>query len=167
MEPSFLIIAGIIAISGMAAIMLPQQIHCGLCAALCFLGTGALYLYLDAEFIGLIQLMVYVGAVAVLILFTILLTRPMPEPGDEPPVKRVSFWSGALAGIAVAIVLGSLFLMMPAPEPLKEVPLLKIEALGVALTTTQVVPLMVVALLLTSALIGAVIIASPEQEDKS
>ena len=130
MEPSFLIIAGIIAISGMAAIMLPQQIHCGLCAALCFLGTGALYLYLDAEFIGLIQLMVYVGAVMLILLPPSSTAGATAETRRSAIVKRVSFWSGALAGIAVAIVLGSLFLMMPpTPEPLKEVPLLKIEAL--------------------------------------
>jgi NADH:ubiquinone oxidoreductase subunit 6 (subunit J) len=46
-----------------------------------FWPRACFYLYLNAEFLGLVQLMVYVGAVAVLILFTVLLTRPRDRSG--------------------------------------------------------------------------------------
>ena len=166
MDIPFLLIALVIAASALATISLPQVIHCGLCGALCFLATGALYLYLDAEFIGLVQLMVYVGAVAVLILFTILLTRPVRDPGEPPPTRRIPFWSGLLAGLSVTLVLGSLIVRSAAPVT-AAAPVLKLDALGLSLATTQVVPLMVIALLLTSALIGAVVIAAPHTEDPS
>jgi NADH-quinone oxidoreductase subunit J len=163
MSAPFLIIAVLILVSALAAVLLPRPIHCGLCAAFSFLATGALFLYLDAAFIGLIQLIVYVGAVAVLILFTILLTRPQPEPGEPPPVLRKSFAGGALAALAAVslmIVATAFFKPVAAPEA-AATPVLPIEKIGVSLVTDQVVALILVGLLLSSALIGAIILAAP------
>ena len=163
MSASFLIIAFLILASALAAVLLPRPIHCGLCAAFSFLATGALFLYLDAAFIGLIQLIVYVGAVAVLILFTILLTRPLPEPGEPPPLLRPSFTGGALAALAaVSLMVVSAIAFKPAPAPGAEAtPSISLEKLGISLVTDQVVALLLVGLLLSATLIGAIILAAP------
>ena len=162
MSIPFLIIAAVIALSAVGAVALPRPVHCGLCAALSFLATGVMFLYLDAEFLGLVQLIVYVGAVAVLILFTILLTRPLPEPGEPPPVLRPTFAGGALAALsAIALMVVAAVLYRPpaaAPGPAA----LSVEEIGVELVTGQVVALLVTGLLLSAALIGAVILAAPE-----
>ncbi len=50
-------------------------VHCALALAVAFAGIGTIYLNLGAQFLGLAQLLVYVGAIAVLIVFVILLTR--------------------------------------------------------------------------------------------
>jgi NADH:ubiquinone oxidoreductase subunit 6 (subunit J) len=168
MSASFLIIAVLILASALAAVLLPRPIHCGLCAAFSFLATGALFLYLDAAFIGLIQLIVYVGAVAVLILFTILLTRPQPEPGEPPPMLRPSFAGGALAALAaVSLMIVAAVFFKPAAAPeTAATPVLALEKIGVALVTDQVIALLLVGLLLSAALIGAVILAAPETPEE-
>lgn len=168
MSAPFLIIALVIALSAVGAVALPRAIHCGLCAALSFLATGVMFLYLNALFIGLVQLVVYVGAVAVLILFTILLTRPQPEPGEPPPVLRPSFAAGALAALAATVLMvGAAMFFRPDPAALATAaakPVLSVEAIGVQLVTDQVVALLLVGLLLSAALIGAVILAAPESD---
>lgn len=167
MSAPFLIIAVLILASALAAVLLPRPIHCGLCAAFSFLATGALFLYLDAAFIGLIQLIVYVGAVAVLILFTILLTRPLPDPGDPPPLLRPTFAGGALAALAATslMVLAAVFFKPPPAEAAAATPALSLHAIGVSLVTDQVIALLLVGLLLSATLIGAIILAAPEPKE--
>src|SRR6266498_3654301 len=72
---AFLVIA-IITLSGaLAAATLRKLIHAALSLVIAFVGVAAYFFLLGAEFVGLVQVFVYVGAVAVLIVFTILLTR--------------------------------------------------------------------------------------------
>src|SRR6185437_4869787 len=90
---AFLIIA-IITLSGaLAAATLRKLIHAALCLVLAFVVLAASFFLLGAEFVGLIQVFVYVGAVAVLIVFTILLTRR--EVGGSPGVN----WGGAIVAL--------------------------------------------------------------------
>src|SRR5256714_14936859 len=92
---AFLVIA-IITLSGaLAAATLPKLIHAALCLVIAFVGIAAFFFLLGAEFVGLIQVFVYIGAVAVLIVFTILLTR---RDAAEP--ERFN-WSGVVVAVAV------------------------------------------------------------------
>src|ERR1700748_2571845 len=75
MNAWFVVLAGITIVGAAAAMMLRSLVHCALALAVAFAGIGTLYLYLGAQFLGLAQLLVYVGAIAVLIVFVILLTR--------------------------------------------------------------------------------------------
>ena len=79
-EAPFLILAGVTFAGACAAMMLRGLVHCALALAVTFAGIGALYLNLGAQFLGLAQLLVYVGAIAVLIVFVILLTRGERQP---------------------------------------------------------------------------------------
>ena len=74
MSATFLILAAITLAGACAAMMLRGLVHCALAVAIAFAGLGTLYLNLGAQFLGLAQLLVYVGAIAVLIVFVILLT---------------------------------------------------------------------------------------------
>src|SRR5690348_18092351 len=92
---AFVIIA-IITLSGaLAAATLPRLIHAALCLVIVFVGVAAYFFLLGAEFVGLVQIFVYIGAVAVLIVFTILLTR-RDTIGD-----RGINWSGVVVALAV------------------------------------------------------------------
>src|SRR5213595_2673164 len=87
---------GIITLSGaLAAAMLPKLIHAALSLVIVFVGIAAYFFSLGAEFVGLVQVFVYIGAVAVLIVFTILLTRR--DVGKD----RGTNWSGVLIALAV------------------------------------------------------------------
>lgn len=63
--------------AGVAAMAMRHLVHCALCLALSLAGLAALYLRLHAEFVGFAQVLVYVGAVAILIVFAVFLTRGM------------------------------------------------------------------------------------------
>ena len=91
----FIFIAILTLAAALAAATLPKLVHAALSFALSFVGVALFYFLLGAEFVGLVQVFVYVGAVAVLIVFTILLTRRGAE-------KEHGFhWSGALIALAV------------------------------------------------------------------
>ena len=74
-----------------AAMALRQLVHCALCAAAAFAGLALIYLQLDAEFVGFAQLLVYVGAIAILIVFAVLLTRGDEVRPGEPLVEFVGY----------------------------------------------------------------------------
>src|SRR6185312_548996 len=98
----FAIIAALTIAAAVAAMSLRNLVHCALALALTFAGIAATYLRLGAQFVGFTQLLVYVGAVAILVVFAILLTR-----GSEPQQSVVS--SGWFAGVLVTVaVLGVL-----------------------------------------------------------
>jgi len=162
MPATFYILAVLVVVSAVAAISLRNLVHCAMALALAFVGLAALYLQLDAQFVGLAQILVYVGAVAILIVFAILLTRS----GDtlERVRPSVSWLVGvAIAGLvfgAMAICLLSTQLIRAAPSKAPEV---IVRDLGEELLGRYVLPLEVIALLLTSALIGAALIALPEK----
>ena len=80
----FAIIAVLTLASAVAAMSLRNLVHCALALTVTFAGLAALYLQLDAQFVGFAQILVYVGAVAILIVFAILLTR-----SGEPPRQSV------------------------------------------------------------------------------
>src|SRR6185369_16035686 len=103
MTASFDII-GLLTIAGATAAMsLRNLVHCALALTVAFAGLAAAYLQLDAQFVGFAQVLVYVGAVAILIVFAILLTRG----GDPAPSS--AFSTSWLAGVAVVVaVLGVL-----------------------------------------------------------
>src|SRR5437762_7129250 len=120
MSAAAFIIIAIFTLSGaLAAACLRKLIHAALCLVLAFLGVAAFYFLLGAEFVGLVQVFVYVGAVAVLIVFTILLTR------REQESARAFNWSGVVVAIAVfggllwaILKTRSLSLAAPEIEPL-------------------------------------------------
>jgi NADH-quinone oxidoreductase subunit J len=165
MTAPFAIIAVLTLASAVAAMSLRNLVHCVLMLMVTFAGLAALYLGLGAQFVGFAQVLIYIGAVAILIVFAILLTR-----GSEPPRESI-FSATWVVGVAVAaIVFGVLSAMIlssrAVTRELRPDPLLSVRDIGEQLMTKYVLPLEVVGLLLTAALIGAVIIAMHEQEGK-
>jgi NADH-quinone oxidoreductase subunit J len=164
MTPTFAILSIMTIVSAVAAMSLRNLVHCALALVVTFVGLAALYLQLGAQFVGLAQILVYVGAVTILIVFAILLTR-----GGEPAQQSVlspSWISGIGVAVAVISVLvwainHSVVLKSDVPPP----PSVTVKQIGDALMNKFVLPLEVIGLLLTAALIGAVIIAM--KEDKS
>jgi NADH-quinone oxidoreductase subunit J len=149
--------------SGIAAMVMRNLVHCALSLALTFAGLAGLYLQLDAQFVGFAQILVYVGAVAILIVFAILMTR-----GSEPegqPLYSSNRWLGLGTALVVFLVIGGAVLSSKSigTEPVSP-PQVTVRQLGDQLMTRYVMPLEVLGLLLTVALIGAVIIAMHDRE---
>jgi NADH-quinone oxidoreductase subunit J len=164
MSAPFLILAVVTLGAAWAAMMLRGLVHCALAVAVCFTGIGTLYLTLGAQFLGLAQLLVYVGAVAVLIVFVILLTRA-GEP-DAPPLTAAGFpATGIAVAAAVFLVLAWAILHSFAGHvPGLPVPRTSIRQLGLAFMGSYILPLEIIGLMLTATMIGAVIVAMKEKQ---
>ena len=179
MTLSFALLAGLTAGSAIAAMTLRNLVHCALSLVLTFAGLAGIYLQLSAEFVGFAQVLVYVGAVSILIVFAILLTRGDDSAGPAP-IATATPWAVSIAVAAFATMVGA---VMKSPEmarrfflsnaqagapagfaPLSPgVPSVPVKPLGERLMSDYILPLEVVGLLLTAAMIGAVIIAMQEK----
>jgi NADH:ubiquinone oxidoreductase subunit 6 (subunit J) len=163
MSPIFYILSAITVIGGLAAVLLRNLVHCALAVTLAFAGLAMLFLSLDAQFAGFVEILVYIGAVAILIVFAILLTRSAEQP--EASVFSPSWLSGLIIAAGVFAVIGWAILRSALAVPNElAVPAVNVRDIGNALVGRFVLPLEIVALLLTAATIGAVIIAMHEKE---
>lgn len=162
MTPAFAILAILTISAAVAAMSLRNLIHCALAMAAAFGGIALIYLQLDAQFVGFAQILVYIGAVAILIVFATLLTRG-GESSEKTAFSSTWLW-GALVTGAVFALLGwairNSFASQAEPAPQVEA---TVKQIGDSLMTKYVLPLEVVGLLLTAALIGAVVIAMREE----
>ena len=162
MSPVFIILALATLLSAAAAMSLRNLVHCALSLVVTFAGLAALFLQLHAQFVGFAQVLVYIGAVAILIVFAILLTRS----GDTP--NQAVLAPGWMAGIVIsAIVFAALgWAVLNSNAITKETPAapdVTVKNIGDALMSKYVLPLEVMGLLLTAAMIGAVIIAMRDE----
>ena len=130
----------------------------GLLGAL--LGAGALYVLLSADFVAIVQLLVYVGGVMVLVLFAVMLTSKISEVNVSN--RSFGLFGGALLFVAMAPVLAAVALLAPwraqAPGPMEPTT----AEIGNALLTRWLLPFEVASLVLLATLVGAVVIARKE-----
>src|SRR6266568_936092 len=160
------IILGLLTLAGaIAAMSLRNLVHCALALTVAFAGLAALYLQLDAQFVGFAQILVYIGAVAILIVFAILLTR-----GSEPPRDSILSPLWMRGGIVAVVVFGLLTATIASSSltrpQLPSQPEATVKQIRDLLMTKYMLPLEAVGRLLTAALRGAVIIAKREKEAK-
>jgi NADH-quinone oxidoreductase subunit J len=167
MEIAFWILSAITVIGALMAITLRNLIHCVLSLILFFLGIAGHYFLLRADFLGAVQILIYIGAVAVLMLFAIMLTRHVT--GDEGPreVLGGKWWMGMGTAVIIAGLLWAIIrkdqLAQVLPTDAANAPYAKLVAdIGRALVADWIVPFEAMAVLLTAALIGAVVIALEE-----
>jgi NADH-quinone oxidoreductase subunit J len=158
-EIAFYLAAALTVSFAVAAMTLRQLVHCALCAAAAFAGLAVIYLQLDAEFVGFAQLLVYVGAIAILIVFAVLLTR-----GDEvgPGRRQASPWWVAGVAVAALVLAGIALPVFTSPSLQRSAPpaaIAPVKKIGEELMTRYVLPLETIGVLLTAALLGAVVIA--------
>jgi NADH-quinone oxidoreductase subunit J len=165
MSVVFYILAALSVAGALTAVLLKNTVHCALALTAAFAGLALLFLELDAQFAGFAQILIYIGAVAILIVFAILLTGGSDTPRDAVYSRRP--FTGLVAAAGVFAVLGWAILGSSSVLPhASEKPAVTVMDIGNALMGRYVLPLEIVALLLTAALIGAVIVAMHEKEGR-
>jgi NADH-quinone oxidoreductase subunit J len=166
-EVTFWILSTVAVVGALFAVRLRNLVHGVFSLLVFFAALAGLFLLLMAEFIAAVQVLVYIGAVGILLLFAIMLTERVTGDDARRVGSRGWFW-GLAAAIAVFVVL-----LLPAiqqtdlPKTAQPVES-SIEKLGKQLMDPYAVTLEVLALLLTAALIGAVANAQgakPKEED--
>jgi NADH-quinone oxidoreductase subunit J len=158
MTAIFPILAALTIAGAVAAMTLRNLVHAVLALVVAFAGLATLYLALAAQFVGFAQILVYIGAVAILAVFAILLTRGASLASEPLPARK---WitgflvaAGVFGLLARSITTSSIAHRSAVAEPQ-----FTVKQIGNALMGPYVLPLEVIGLLLTAALVGAVIIA--------
>jgi NADH:ubiquinone oxidoreductase subunit 6 (subunit J) len=151
-------IFGLVTVGAALMVVLSQNLMRGaLWLILSFFGIAGIFVLLQAEFLAVTQVLVYVGAISILIIFAIMLSRNFMDPR----MPRFNDQWGLVGGFAALlfVALATIITRVAWPVATGEVPADAIARLGVDLVGPYVVPFEVASILLVVAMIGAIIIA--------
>ncbi|MBI3457828.1 MAG: NADH-quinone oxidoreductase subunit J [Candidatus Rokubacteria bacterium] len=154
---AFLIVGGCAIVCAVGLVVRPNPLHGALFLVGNLFCVAVLYLMLRAEFLALVQVIVYAGAIMVLFLFAIFLLVPRRVEVDSDPLGRQRMLAlpfAGLLGLAVVLVLPEAGTRLPSPGP--PVP---VRTIGQLLLTDYLFPFEVTSVLLLAALIGALVLA--------
>lgn len=159
-----LILLSIVAIgSAIAAVSLRRLVHCALSLTVTFAALAGIYLNLGAQFVGFAQVLVYIGAVSILVLFAILLTGDEESPRSGWGGSNV--WVGIGASVGVfALIAGAVLSSRGLSREGVGTPEAPVRNIGDSLMTDHILSLEIMGVLLTAALIGAVILAMNDRQ---
>lgn len=157
---AFWVLAAVTLIAAGGVMVSRSLFHAVLFLILSFVGIAGFFLLLSAEFLAMAQVIIYVGAISVLILFAVLLT---PRAGRDNSETQF-----ALPAVLLSVCLAAVFLFVINDTDWNAVadrPGLAPSLLGEALLGTWVLPFEIASVLLTAALVGAImLVRSPEEE---
>jgi NADH-quinone oxidoreductase subunit J len=159
-EAIFYVIAAVTVVGGLGVVTARNVVHSALFLILALIGVAAVYVLLASEFLAIVQVLVYGGAVTILILFAMMLTRVRdiagPIDGPQRPV----------AALAAAVFLGMTVLALTQTEwrgDTDEANVVSIDQIGDTLFTTWAMPFEIASLVLMVALIAAIVLARGEE----
>ncbi len=156
----FYLIAAMAVAGGLGMVLMRSTVYAALSLILSLLAIAAIYILLGSEFLALVQVLVYGGAVTVLLLFALMLTRT----DDLQETMAGAQWPlGAVASLLLMGVLIATAATTNWPGDVGRTAVIPFEALGDALFRQWAVPFEVASLVLLIALIGAIVIAREEE----
>jgi NADH-quinone oxidoreductase subunit J len=186
MQGVFLLVSGVGLLSALGVVLARNLVHAALFLVAFFFAVACQFVLLEAEFLAAMQVLVYIGAVSILILFGIMLT---PDIGGQERTGRR--WAGkGLAAVVGLALLGTLVLAaargtageesepwakvsarpggvnpaLDGPEPARAAAIVDMpRAIGVELMTRQLVAFELAGLMLTAALVGAIALARADR----
>ena len=162
-----LIIIALVTLGAAAVAMtLRNLIRSALLLVASWAGVAAFYLWAGAEFVAFAQVLVYVGAVSMVVLFAVLLTRRSRADLEIAPdslgrALSALLAGGAVLGVLFGAVMATRLEVMPGPAPS-----VSVRELGRQLMGPHVASLLVIGVLLTVALLGAVVLAAIDRDDR-
>ena len=157
----FYLLAALLVISALLVVFLRNVVHCAMALVTALLLIAVLFVTLHAPMVGILQVMVYAGAIMVLFLFVIMFLNPV-----EPERQRGLWWGfGTILSLMLAGVLIPLFLNDESPaDPVAATEIFgSPEMLAKSLFNDFVLPFEIASVLLLVAIIGAVVLAKRER----
>ena len=165
----FLFTAAGILFSAYLVVNRSNLVHAALYLVITLFGVAVMFVLLEAGFLAVIQVLVYIGAIAILMIFAVMLTR-----GDIDNLPNPKNSNSGYAALLVVLVFSSLVLMLsqwpdfsnysPSIDATRDT----VVELGIALVSPQayVIPFELASVLLLAALIGAIVVARPQNKDQ-
>lgn len=157
---AFLTISLAICVFGLLTVLTPHVFHGAVWLSLCLISVSGIYFFLDASFVGVIQVLVYIGGIITLFIFAIKLTSQLDDLTKKQTNEQV--FPSALAVIVLFVLM--YFSLRGAnyatPVGIADMSIAKI---GKSLLTTYVLPFEFLSLLLLAALVGAIVIGKAKK----
>ena len=152
----------VVVISALLVVTLRNVFHCALFLILALFGVAGIFILLEAEFLAAAQVLIYVGAVAILMIFAIMLTSNIASKTIRQSNENVliAFFVSAVFAFATIMLIGTTKVWQ---YDLKDLSTDNVLLLGKHLMTTYVVPFEVVSVLLLASMIGAIVLARKER----
>lgn len=164
LHAGFYFLAGITVLGALGVVLTRNLFHSALCLAATLIGVAGIYVYLGAEFLAVVQVLIYVGAILTLLIFGIMLTAKIADP-SIPQLNSLTL----LAGLVCALLGGGLWMAVRHASALPKTfsNLISLADLGRGLVTTYLLPFEILSLILVAALVGAIVIAQRSKEGSS
>ena len=158
-ELAFVLLGAVALGSGFLVVTTTRIVHAALWLAVCLGAVAACFLLLTAELLAWVQVLIYVGAVVVLVLFALMLTRAPIGPAPGAPRRRVLLAAGVAAATGAVLLLTALAGLGDEVIDLEGAEVGGAEAIGSALFRAWVLPFEALSVLLLAALVGAIVLS--------
>ena len=166
----FIFIAAVVLVAAIMVVTTQNLVRAALWLILALFGIAGIFVLLEAGFLAVVQVVVYIGAIAILFIFAVMLTRKVMK--DSGPQTNTSWGLAAL--ISGAFFASSVFTIVnwsdasKTPAPLAE-GIDTVTQLGVALVSPDayVIPFEVASVLLLAALIGAIVVSWDRNQEEN
>lgn len=159
----FYALAAVILGSAILVVTLKNLVHCVLWLAVCFIGIAGLFMMLNADFLAMVQILVYAGAVCIMVVFGVMLTQRRDMSTSN--LFNGQFKVAGLVAFLTAVLCGFLGYQTAWTVSATPVPPDTIGNIAELLLSKYVIPFEVAAILLLVALIGAILLAREVQTD--
>src|SRR3989338_8591159 len=153
-ELTFIVIALATCVFALLAVLSQDIFHCAVWLAMTLLSIAGVYFYLDAEFLGVVQILVYVGGIITLFIFAIKLTANIGDKSIQQANRQVL--ASAIGCMVIFYFIVKAVNTNPWVNASAEGKVLSLKELGQSLVTTYALPFEFISLLLLAAMVGAI-----------
>lgn len=155
-------VMGLALAAALASVIMPNLFHSALALAAVLVAVAGIYVSLGAEFLAMVQVLVYVGAIMTLVIYAIMLTGKLHTPDSQAQsIQKIAASAGGL--VFLAVLAGVITKTSWPGSPENAVPPPSVKDLGIRLMTDYVFPFEVLGILLFAVLIGALVVARKEK----
>ncbi|WP_163099502.1 NADH-quinone oxidoreductase subunit J [Peribacillus alkalitolerans] len=162
---AFISLSLVAVLGGILLINLTKVVHMVIALVFTFISVAGIYVMLSAEFVAVVQILIYSGAITIIMMFGIMLTKHDDESVEKTGIFRKLVLMLAIAGFAFAVYMGIYNLEIPAQQTnLHEN---NTEQIGLALYSKYVIPFELTSVILLVALVGAIVLAKKDEPEEA
>jgi NADH-quinone oxidoreductase subunit J len=159
----FYLIAVLVVVGGLGVVTVRNTVYAALFLIMSLLGVAGVYILLSVEFLALVQVLIYAGAVTVLILFALMLTRVRDLGATVEGGQRLA---GAVGGLGLLAAFSVMLHQTTWPRDVGQITPIPFNDVGTALFNRWAVPFEIASGVLLVALVGAIILSLQEEGER-
>lgn len=162
---AFLVLALVAIAGGVLMINLSNVVHMVIALVFSFISIAGIYVLLSAEFVAAVQILIYSGAITIIMLFGIMLTRHNDDSEPKSSMGKKILVTFGIAAFAITVYFGIYNLELG--DQAKDLHIDNTKQIGIALYSKYVIPFELTSVVLLVALIGAIILAKKDDQKEA